>query len=109
MLSASDTAGATVCKADTIVELPDRQCLGIDGTVARRLVRALNGAVPYGAGADCLKGDADVYKVTLEDATDAGPITFPIDCGPAVVGDRRYRLPDGAAKAVAEEHEAAER
>jgi hypothetical protein len=71
-------------------------------------VKVLNGAVPYGAGSDCLEGDADVYKVTLDDATDMIPLTFPTECGPAVVGDRRYRLPDGAAEAVAEEHEAAQ-
>lgn len=108
VLSASDAAGATVCKAETIVDLPDKQCRGLDAAAARRIVEVLNGAMPYGAGSDCLEGDGDIYKVTLEDATDAAPITLSTTCGPAVMGDRRYRLDDGVAEAVAQEHDAAE-
>lgn len=107
---AGEVSGATICKSEHSVDLPDKQCRELDQSAAGRVAKALDGAVPFGAGTDCLDGDAPVYKITLGSNTKAmTPIVVWTGCGPVSVGDRRYRVHNEIVETVTSEHDAAER
>ena len=106
-VDAADLSGATVCKAETSVDLPDQQCRDLTADAARRIAAALDGAPPYGAGPECL-GDAPVYEVVLaHPSVKPVPIVIHTACGPVSVGKQRYRLSDEVASVVTREHDRA--
>jgi hypothetical protein len=103
-----DAATAEVCKAETIVDLPDTNCKQLGGDGVSGLVAALDGAAPFGVGEPCGKGEGRVYKVVLHEATGRKrEFVISTPCGPLTEGARRYRVSEDLSRALIREHDEA--
>jgi len=102
-----EVLGAQVCKADTTVDVPNTECRQLEEGAARRVAGALDGSAPYGPIGICTE-DGPVYRVAFVQPASRGlTVVVPSACGPATVGDRRFRVDERDVRVVVEEHDGA--
>lgn len=106
VLPAAGLTGARVCKATTIIDLPNENCRRLDRPATARIAAALDGAPPQGT-ASCFS-DEGVLRVGFEGpGARSVPIIVPLACGPIQVGTKTYRLTEVAANTLRAGYEAA--
>ena len=100
-------ASTEVCKATSIVDLPNTDCKQLDADSAGRLAEALDGAAPFGVGEPCGRGEGRVYKIVLGGSGAARELVVNTPCGPLTEGARRYRVTDELTRILIREHDEA--
>lgn len=101
----TDASSAEVCKAPSIVDLPNTDCKQLGADAAGRLAAALDGTPPFGVGEPCGKGDGRVYKIALGRQRVSREFIVYTPCGPLTEGARRFRVTDELSRVLIREHE----